>query len=118
MLYTNLIHLETAPDLRSMIDENENIVVVCGTMGPECVPVYRIAETLGEEFTDIRFCDMEYNNPESATLRTIFETELFTGLPFVVYFHLGKIVKITSGAQSHAQITCHINELLVKTETV
>ena len=118
MLYTNLIHLETAPDLSRMIDENENIVVVCGTMGPECVPVYRIAESLGKEFTGIKFCDMEYNNPESAMLRTLFETELFTGLPFVVYFHLGKIVKITSGTQSPEQITCHINELLVKTEKV
>lgn len=116
MLYTNLVHLETAAELSRMIEQHENIVVVCGTMGPESVPVYRIAETLGHEYNAIMFCDMEFDNPESAVLRGIFETELFSGLPYVVYFHLGKIVKISSGAQSMEQITCNINELLLKTE--
>ena len=45
-LPTDLSHLETADDLQKAINENENVMVCCGRMGPMCVPVYGIMEEL------------------------------------------------------------------------
>ena len=49
MLYTNLKHLETAAEHTRIISQNENVMVVCGRMGPMCIPVYGIAEELESE---------------------------------------------------------------------
>ncbi len=65
MLYTNLKHLETAAEQASVISENENVVVVCGSMGPMCIPVYRIAEELEAKYKQVKFFDMEFDDPES-----------------------------------------------------
>ena len=70
MLYTNLKHLETAADLKKAISENENVMVVCGRMGPMCIPVYGIAEELEEEYKHVKFYDMEFDNPESHVIVT------------------------------------------------
>ena len=45
-LQTNLQHIVTAADLQKTIEENENVMVCCGRMGPMCVPVYDIMEDL------------------------------------------------------------------------
>jgi CRP-like cAMP-binding protein len=42
MLYTNLKHLESIADHSKAINENENVMVICGRMGPMCIPVYGI----------------------------------------------------------------------------
>ena len=49
MLYTNLKHIETAEDHAKIISQNENVMVICGRMGPMCIPVYEIAEELQDE---------------------------------------------------------------------
>lgn len=118
MLYTNLIHLETATDLDRMIYENENVLVVCGRMGPQCVPVYRIVESLEKEYNKVKFCDMEFDNPESLIIRNMPEVEYFNSIPFTIYYQNGSVVKATSGIQSEEQITGNINELFLKTEKV
>ena len=118
MLYTNLTHLETAADLSRMIAENENVMVVCGRMGPQCIPVYRIAESLESEYREVKFCDMEFNNPESLIIRDLPEVEYFNSIPFTVYYQNGQAVKAFSGVQSKEQITGNINELFLKTEKV
>ena len=46
MLYTNLKHIETAADHQKLINENENVMVCCGRMGPMCIPVYGIMEEI------------------------------------------------------------------------
>ncbi len=66
MLYTNLKHLESAADHKKAISENENVMVICGRMGPMCIPVYGIAEELEEEYKHVKFYDMEFDNPESS----------------------------------------------------
>jgi len=48
MLYTNLKHIETAANHAKRINENENVIVICGRMGPMCIPVYRIASDNGD----------------------------------------------------------------------
>ena len=118
MLYTNLTHLETARDLGNMIRENEKVLVVCGRMDPLCVHVYRIVETLEKEFRDIKFCDMEFDNPESLVVRETPEIEFSSNVPFIVYYHYGIVVTASSGLQTKMQITNNINELFLKTEKV
>ena len=34
MLYTNLKHIESAADHSTILKENENVMVICGRMGP------------------------------------------------------------------------------------
>ena len=54
MLYTNLKHLESAADHKKAISENENVMVICGRMGPMCIPVYGIAEELEDEYKHVK----------------------------------------------------------------
>ncbi len=106
MLYTNLKHIETAADHAKMIAENENVMVICGRMGPMCIPVYGIAEELDEsgEYSHVQFCDMEFDNPESKVIRNLPEVRGFMGIPFTIYYKNGKVVKATSSIQNRAQV--------------
>ncbi len=104
MLYTNLNHTETASDHAKIISENENVMVICGRMGPMCIPVYRIAEELEKEYTNVKFYDMEFDNPESHIIRNLQEVKGFTGIPFTIYYKNGKVVKATSSIQTKEQI--------------
>ena len=118
MLYTNLTHLETAEDLERVVLSEENLLVVCGNMGTNCVPVYRIAESLEPEYRDVKFCDMEFDNPESAVLRNLPETPEFLRVPLLVFFRKGRLCKVTAGNQSVEQIAANLNELFLKTEKI
>ncbi len=105
MLYTNLKHLESAAQLQQAVRDHEHVMVVCGRMGPMCIPVYRIAEELEKEYTQVKFFDMEFDNPESASIRELPEVSGFMSIPFTVYFHAGQVVKATAGIQTKAQVT-------------
>ncbi|MBN1157939.1 MAG: thioredoxin family protein [Bacteroidales bacterium] len=104
MLYTNLKHIESASDHQKVISENNNVMVCCGRMGPMCIPVYGIMEELEEEYSHVKFYDMEFDNPESHVIRNAPECRGFMGLPYVVYYKDGKIVKATSSIQSMEQV--------------
>lgn len=104
MLYTNLKHLETAADHQKAVNENENVIVVCGRMGPMCIPVYGIAEELENEYNHVRFYDMEFDNPDSQVIRNLPEVRGFMGIPFTVYYKNGKAVRATSGIQTIDQV--------------
>ena len=104
MLYTNLKHIETAADHTKIISETENVMVICGRMGPMCIPVYGIAEELESEYSHVKFYDMEFDNPESHVIRNLPEVKGFTGIPFTIYYKNGKVVKATSSIQTKEQI--------------
>lgn len=110
MLYTNLKHIESAAEHEQVISENENVLVVCGRMGPMCIPVYRIAEMLEEDYLHVKFYDMEFDNPESHVIRTIPEVSNFMSIPFTVYYKNGQVVRATSGIQSKEQMTTILKE--------
>lgn len=110
MLYTNLKHLESAAELNKTISENENVMVICGRMGPMCIPVYGIAEELEEEYKHVKFFDMEFDNPESNVIRSLPEVRGFMGIPFTIYYRDGKVVKATSSIQNRDQITSILNK--------
>jgi len=104
MLYTNLKHIMSADEHKKFIEENENVMICCGRMGPMCIPVYGIMEDLEGEFEHVKFADMEFDDPESYVIRNAPECSGFMGLPFTVYYKNGKIVKATSSIQSMDQV--------------
>jgi thioredoxin 1 len=110
MLYTNLIHLESIADHNKAISENENVMIICGRMGPMCIPVYLIAEELEEEYKNIKFFDMEFDNPASDVIRILPEVRGFMGIPFTIYYKNGKVVKATSSIQTKDQVRSILNK--------
>ena len=106
-LPTNLPHVSTAAELEEIINNNENVMVACGRMGPMCVPVYDIMDELRnrEEYSHVKFYDMLFDNPEAYVIRNLPECQGFAGLPFTIYYKNGKVVKATSSIQNMEQIT-------------
>jgi thioredoxin 1 len=114
MLYTNLKHIENAAHHNKVISENENVMVCCGRMGPMCIPVYGVMEELEDDYQNVKFFDMEFDNPESHVIRNLPEVRGFMGIPFVIYYKNGKVVKATSSIQNKAQITGILNSVFVE----
>ena len=110
MLYTNLKHLEQISDYNKAISENENVMVICGRMGPMCIPVYGIAEELEAEYKHVKFYDLEFDNPISDVIRILPEVRGFMGIPFTIYYKNGKVVKATSSIQTKDQVKSILNK--------
>jgi thioredoxin 1 len=110
MLYTNLNHLESIADYNKAISENENVMIVCGRMGPMCIPVYGIAEELETEYKHIKIFDMEFDNPISDVIRILPEVRGFMGIPFTIYYKNRKVVKATSRIQTKDQVKKILNK--------
>jgi len=103
-LYTNLTHVMTAAEWQKMINENENVMICCGRMGPMCIPVYGIMEELEPEYSHVKFADMLFDSPEAHVIRNAPEVRGFMGIPFTMYYKNGKLVKATSSIQSEQQV--------------
>ena len=108
-LKTNLTEIETTNELQKLISENENVMVCCGRMGPMCLPVFKIMEELEEEFSNIKFRTMAFDNPEAAPIKNAPECRGFMGLPFTMYYKNGKVAHATSSIQSMQQVTGILN---------
>jgi len=110
MLYTNLKHIENAAEYTSAISDHEYVVVICGRMGPMCIPVYRIAEELEQTYQHVRFYDMEFDNPESSIIRILPEVRNFKSIPFVIYYKNGNVVNATAGFQSREEMIAILDQ--------
>ena len=64
----------------------------------------RLDAYLEGEYSNIKFADMEFDNPESHVIRNAPECANFMGLPFTVYYKNGKMVHATSSIQSMEQV--------------
>ncbi len=118
MLYTNLNHIESAKQHAEILSENENVMVICGRMGPMCIPVYGIMEELEKEYPNVKFYDMEFDIPDARVIRDLPEVRGFMGIPFVIYYKNGKVVKATSSIQTKDQITSILNAKFGVPQTV
>lgn len=110
MLKTNLKHILSEKEHSQFINNNENVMICCGRMGPMCIPVYEVMEELENEYKHVKFADMEFDSPDAKVIRNLPETRSFQGLPFTVYYKNGKVVKATSSIQSRDQITAILDE--------
>ncbi|MBN2667906.1 MAG: thioredoxin family protein [Bacteroidales bacterium] len=111
MLMTNLEHVESAAHHKEVLENNENVMICCGRMGPMCIPVYISMEELREEYPNVKFMDMEFDHPEAYVIRNAPECSGFMGLPFTMYYKNGKVVKATTSIQSKDQIVNILNEV-------
>ena len=114
MLNTKLDHILSAEEHKKALEENPNLMVCCGRMGPMCIPVYDVMENLEEKYNHVAFRDLAFDSPEGMNIRTLPEVRSFTGLPFVVYFKNGKVAKATSSIQSKGQVTAILDEVFKK----
>ena len=110
-LTTNLEHIKSKEDHKEIITKNEKAIVVCGRMGPMCVPVYGIMEALREKHSDIAFTDMLFDIRDAEIIRDLPETRQFRGLPFTIYYRNGKVVKATSSIQAAKDVKSIIKEV-------
>ena len=85
-------------------------MVICGRMGPMCIPVYGIAEEIEKEYKNVKFFDMEFDNPEANVIRNIPEVRGFMSIPFTIYYKNGKVAKATSSIQTKEQVTSILNK--------
>ncbi len=46
MLKTNLTHVLSQKEHSELLNDNENVMICCGRMGPMCIPVYEAMEEL------------------------------------------------------------------------
>ncbi len=104
MLNTKLKHIEDVSEYNKVLSENENVMLICGRMGPMCIPVYGIAEELENEYKHVKFCDFEFDIPEADVIRKLPEVRGFMGIPFTIYYKNGKVVKATSSIQTKEQV--------------
>ncbi|MBK7630705.1 MAG: thioredoxin family protein [Ignavibacteriales bacterium] len=110
MLNTNLTHASSEKEHSELVNNNENVMICCGRMGPMCIPVYEVMEELEDEYKNVKFVDMEFDSPDAKVIRNLPECRSFQGLPFVVYYKNGKVAKATSSIQSREQITSVLDE--------
>ncbi len=111
MLQTNLPHILSKDEHAKVINENENVMICCGRMGPMCLPVYDVMDELKDEYKNVKFFDMEFDIPDAAVIRNLPECSAFTGLPFTVYYKNGKVVKATSSIQTKDQVETILKEV-------
>lgn len=111
-LRTNIQEIESAAELQKIINENENVMVCCGRMGPMCIPVYEIMEELQNERDNVKFYSMGFDNPESSVIRNAPECRGFMGLPFTMYYKNGQVAKATTSIQNMKQVTGILDEYL------
>lgn len=105
VLPTNLKHVATAQEHAEVLENNENVMICCGRMGPMCLPVYDVMEDLQKEYTNVDFRDMAFDSQEASVIRNHPACSSFMGLPFVVYYKNGELVSATSSIQNRDQIT-------------
>lgn len=105
LLQTNLPEIETAEQLRKMQQENPNLMVVAGRMGPMCIPVYDVMEEIEEEYPHVKFAVMAFDSPEAGIIRNDPACRGFMGLPFTMYYKNGEVSHATTSIQNRQQIT-------------
>ena len=110
MLHTNLTHVLSEQDHSKLLQENENVMICCGRMGPMCIPVYEVMEELEGEYKKVKFADMEFDSADAKVIRNLQECRSFQGIPFVVYYKNGQVVKATSSIQSREQVTTILDQ--------
>ena len=114
MLQTNLKHIESTQQYQELVAKGTNFAVVCGRMGPMCIPVYGAMEALKEKYPGVDFYDMEFDSRTAAeTIHKLPEVRGFSGLPFTVYHRDGKVVAATTSIQTKAQIKTILDSKMV-----
>jgi len=116
MVITNLEHITSEKQHSEIINNNENVMICCGRMGPMCIPVYGVMNELqnSDDYSNVKFYDFEFDNPDAHVIRNLPECRGFMGIPFTIYYKNGKVVKATTSIQSKDQVTAILDEQFKK----
>ena len=49
--------------VKELLEKNENVMLCCGRMGPMCLPVYDVMESLEDRYENVAFRDMAFDGP-------------------------------------------------------
>ena len=109
-LDTNLKHIESDAEFKKVLSENENVMITCGRMGPMCLPVYDVMESLENKYAHVTFRDMNFDGPAAHNIKSLPQVRHFSGLPFVVYFKNGEVVQAVSSVQTKAQVKAVLDD--------
>ncbi|MDX5318249.1 MAG: thioredoxin, partial [Actinomycetes bacterium] len=71
MLQTGLEHITSEDEFREVLGNNENVMICCGRMGPMCLPVYDVMESIQEDYPQVAFRDMAFDEPVARVIRTL-----------------------------------------------
>jgi len=112
MLNTNLTHITTPAQLETTLAENENVMICCGRMGPMCIPVYDVMESLESKYPHVAFRDMAFDEPVATAVRGLPQVQSFRSLPFVLYFRGGQLVVAKCGIQSKQDVKAVLDSAL------
>ena len=112
MLRTNLTHINSEDELKEVIENNEKVMICCGRMGPMCLPVYDIMESLEDKYENVKFVDLDFDTPHAHSLRNHEKARGFMGLPFTFYYKNGKAVQATTSIQNKRQVKANLDEYL------
>lgn len=105
MLETNLKHIESVEQYNELLKSGKKFTVVCGRMGPMCIPVYDVMENFQEKYSDIEFYDMLFDSHVAReTILRLPECRSFYSLPFTVYYKDGSLVEATGGIQTKQEV--------------
>ncbi len=104
MLNTNLEHVESDQAFQELLKTEENVMICCGRMGPMCLPVYDVMESLEGKYSNVAFRDMAFDGLAAHNIKSLSQVRSFTGLPFTVYFKNGEVVSATTSRQNKGQI--------------
>lgn len=116
MLYTNLTHIENTTQHTQYINKYEHVVIVCGSMDPDSITLYRIVEKLKTHFKHVRFFDLELGNPK-VDFNLIFEDKSRpTNETGLLYYKNGKLVEWNFEPQTRTQIKSVLNKTFTVTE--
>ncbi len=117
MLESNLKHVESDNTFQELLEQNDNVMLCCGRMGPMCLPVYDVMDKLQDKYTGVTFRDMDFDGPAAHNIKALPEVRGFNGLPFTVYFKKGKVVRATTSIQNKTQIKEILNQELSASAT-
>ncbi|MCE1198901.1 MAG: hypothetical protein LWW85_08020 [Marinilabiliales bacterium] len=118
MLYTNLKHLEKRAEYRQILADHAQVVIVCGRMDHDSIPLYRWAEAAARTFRHICFCDMEADNPESLVLMDLEEMKGEMIVPTVICLQEAKVLQIFRGVQETAALHRQLKYLYPKSNRI
>lgn len=113
LLNTPLHHLETDEEITQALNQNENVVICCGRMGPMCLPVYDVMSELERsgEYDHVAMRDLAFDTPDAVRIRRLPEVRTFRGLPFTLYFKNGEVVHATASIQTREEIETIIKKV-------
>ena len=114
MLHTEIRECEGREQFNALTKDTGNIMLTCGRMGPMCIPVYGVMESIEQTYDHVAFRVIDFDTPLAGIVRTLPEVQGFYSLPFVVYIRDGQVVKATGGLQSKDQVTAILDEVFAK----